>query len=43
MKTAVVAGTAGGDTQAEASVVETTTADATVIYHEAEIPQQPEV
>jgi hypothetical protein len=43
MKTTVVAGTAGGDAQAEASVVETTTANATVICHEAKIPQQSEV
>jgi hypothetical protein len=43
MKTAIVAGTAGGDAQAKASTAEMTATDAATIRHEAKIAQQPEV
>jgi hypothetical protein len=43
MRTAAIAGTSGGNAQAEVSAAEMTMADVATIHHEAEIPQQPEV
>jgi hypothetical protein len=43
VQTTTTAGTTRGDVLAEAYTVEMAVADAAVIHHEAEIPQQPEV
>jgi hypothetical protein len=43
VRTTAVARTFGGDAQAEASTVGMTAADAAMIHHKAENPQQPEV
>jgi hypothetical protein len=42
-KIVAAVGMAGGDAQAKASAAEMAVADAAMICHEAEIPQQPEV